>query len=87
MIHADKASPSQRSGLMYVKVMLCNIDVLAMVDTGATHNFVSEGLAQSLGLKVVESSSRIKTVNSTAQAVHGTTSNISLKVGNWNRAG
>lgn len=84
VIHADKASPSQRSGLMYVKVMLCNIDVLAMVDTGATHNFVSEGLAQSLGLKVVESSSRIKTVNSTAQAVHGTTSNISLKVGNWN---
>ncbi|KAH7865055.1 hypothetical protein Vadar_001700 [Vaccinium darrowii] len=51
VIHADKASPSQRSGLMYVKVMLCNTDVLAMVDTGATHNFFSEGLAQSLGLK------------------------------------
>ncbi|KAH7856309.1 hypothetical protein Vadar_006597 [Vaccinium darrowii] len=30
VIHADKASPSQRSGLMYVKVMLCNTDVLAM---------------------------------------------------------
>ncbi|KAH7845877.1 hypothetical protein Vadar_006951 [Vaccinium darrowii] len=84
VIHADKATPSQRSGLMYVKVMLCNTDVLAMVDIGATHSFVSEGLAQSLGLKVIESSSRIKTVNSTAQAVHGTTSNISLKVGNWN---
>ncbi|KAH7838926.1 hypothetical protein Vadar_032804 [Vaccinium darrowii] len=45
VIHAYKASPSQRSGLMYVKVMLCNTNVLAMVDTGATHNFVSEALA------------------------------------------
>ncbi|KAH7836606.1 hypothetical protein Vadar_003409 [Vaccinium darrowii] len=84
MIHAAKASPLQRSGLMCIKVMLCNTDVLAMVDTGATHNFVSEGLAQSLGFKVIESSNRIKIVNSTSQFVHGTTSNISLKVGNWN---
>lgn len=83
VIHTDKEPTSQRSGLMYIKVSLCNTDVLAMVDTGATHNFVSDRLAKSLDFKIVESLSRIKTVNSTAQEVHGTTSGILLKINGW----
>jgi hypothetical protein len=84
VIHADKAVTSQRTGLMYVKVLLCETEVLAMVDTGATHNFVSERVVQSLGLKVVESFSRIKTVNSNAEVGHGMTGNVALRIGDWN---
>ena len=36
-IHVDKAPTT---GLMYVKVRLAGTDIAAMVDTGATHNFM-----------------------------------------------
>lgn len=43
-------------GLLYVAVMINGKEVLALLDTSATHNFLAESRATDLGLKVVESS-------------------------------
>ena len=75
---AEKVSPQK--GLMYVKVHVNGIEVLAMLDTGATNNFVADGVARKLGLQVVRNSSKLKTVNSEAKQIQGT-SVVRLKVG------
>ncbi|PON70271.1 Aspartic peptidase domain containing protein [Parasponia andersonii] len=58
--------------------------VRAMFDTGVINNFMSQCLVGDLGLTVSKSSSKIKTVNSDAQPIQGTT-NSSLKIGNWEK--
>lgn len=68
---------------MYIQVPLGGGDVLAMMDTKATHNFVLEKMVQSLSLQVSESPSRIKFINSIAQPVHGMASKVQIKMGEW----
>ena len=75
-------NPSSFKGLMYLKVMVNGHAVQAMLDTGATNNFVSQRLVGSLGLTVSKCSSKIKAVNSGAQPIQGTAHSL-LKVGRW----
>ncbi|KAL0373605.1 UNVERIFIED_CONTAM: hypothetical protein Sradi_3276200 [Sesamum radiatum] len=63
-------SPKQK-GLMYVRVLINSKAVMAMVDTGATHNFVADREVQKLGLTLAHHSSRIKAVNSDAKPIQG----------------
>ncbi|KAJ7960030.1 Gag-asp_proteas domain-containing protein [Quillaja saponaria] len=58
-------------------------EAVIMVDAGATHNFISERKAVSLGLKVAKNTSKIKAANSDAQAVLGMAYNINVKIGEW----
>ncbi|KAK4422089.1 hypothetical protein Salat_2159900 [Sesamum alatum] len=58
-----KPLPKQK-GLLYVWVNVNENVVMAMVDTGATHNFVASREVQKMGLTLAEHSSRIKAVNS-----------------------
>ena len=44
--------------------------IVALVDSGATHNFVSTREAARLGLKLVQDDSKLKAVNSQAQETH-----------------
>ena len=39
-------------GVLYIKVLLNGNDVLAMVDTGATHNFVAERMVQTRWVRI-----------------------------------
>ena len=58
--------------MIHIELVLSDTNVLGMVDTSATHNFISEKMVQSLGIKVGQSMSWIKTENSDAQSVwHG----------------
>ena len=70
-------------GLMYVQIVVNDVSVRAMIDTGATHNFVSDREVQRLGLSLTGDGSRIKTVNSEAKPVRGMARDVSLKVGDW----
>ena len=63
-----------------MKVHVNGIEVLAMLDTGATNNFVADGVARKLGLHVMQNSSKLKAVNSEAKQIQGT-SVVCLKVG------
>ena len=68
---------------MHVQVLLNGIRVKAMVDSGATHNFVATSEASSLNLKLVKDDSPIKAVNSKAQKIQGIAKDVLLQVGEW----
>ena len=55
----------------------------AMLDTGATHNFVDKGMVQRLGLKVSKCPSKIKVVNSKAKPILRIAFGVKFKVGKW----
>ncbi|KAG6526884.1 hypothetical protein ZIOFF_008971 [Zingiber officinale] len=69
------------SQLLHVSVMLNGKSAYAMVDTGATHTFVSAKLVQEFGLSVSKWPKYIKSVNAKAQAVVGMAYNVLLTVG------
>ena len=66
MIHGE--TPVQKS-LMHIHAIVNGVQVKALVDSGATHNFVATKEAAKLGLKLEEDTSRIKAVNSKAQKI------------------
>ncbi|KAG6515103.1 hypothetical protein ZIOFF_025488 [Zingiber officinale] len=69
--------------LLHISVMLNRRSAYAMVDTGATHTFVSAKLLQDYRLSVSKCSKYIKLVNAKAQAVVGMAYNVPLTVGTW----
>ena len=75
-----KTSPFK--GLMYVKAFVNGKEVRAMVDSGATNNFVASSVADRLGLEVVQSSTKLKAVNSEAKQIQGSAT-VKMKVGAW----
>ena len=61
---------------MYVPVMVNGRKVSALVDTGATHSFISTGMA--LKIETVNNTSKIKAVNSQARPVEGIARNVKI---------
>lgn len=57
--------------LCYVKVHFGPKKILAMIDSGATHNYISVGQGKKLGLKMEPTSSHFKAVTTPAQKVSG----------------
>ncbi|KAK3000522.1 hypothetical protein RJ639_020946 [Escallonia herrerae] len=58
-------------GLMYVDIKVNGKAIRAMVDTGATHNYISSTEVERLGLTLEKGCGRVKAINSTAQPVAG----------------
>ncbi|XP_043717547.1 uncharacterized protein LOC122665462 [Telopea speciosissima] len=77
-----KATTSQK-GLMYVEVHINGKPSRAMVDTGATHNFVSMEEAKKLGLKVSKEGGWLKAVNSQARPIEGVARGVEMSIGTW----
>ncbi|KAL0310179.1 UNVERIFIED_CONTAM: hypothetical protein Scaly_2953700 [Sesamum calycinum] len=67
---------------MYVRVQINGKAVMAMLDSGATHNFVADREIQKLGLTLAQHSSSIKAVNSEMKPIQGVAC-VELKVGAW----
>ena len=68
---------------MYVPCVVNGRAVSALVDTGATHNFVSNGMALELGLKTRINSGKIKAVNSQATRIVGIARNVPISLGEY----
>ncbi|KAK4397585.1 RNA-directed DNA polymerase [Sesamum angolense] len=73
---------SKRKGLMYVRVQINGKAVMAMLDTGATHNFVGDREIQKLRLTLTQHSNRIKAMNLEMKPIQGVAC-VELKVGAW----
>ena len=58
-------------------------NVLTMVDSGATHNFMSEDIARSIGIKFVPVKAQIKTVNSPPDSMIGVAEKVDTTLGDW----
>ena len=63
---------------MHVYAIMKGVQVKAMVDSLATHNFMATREATRLGLKLERDTSRIKTVNSKAQKIQGIAKNVPM---------
>ncbi|XP_070004602.1 uncharacterized protein [Nicotiana sylvestris] len=72
-----------KNGNQYVDLTINNKPSRAMVDTGATHNFVIKAAAKRLELKLAPTNSRVKTVNTEVKNVCGVANGIGFKLGTW----
>ncbi|GJX77241.1 RNA-directed DNA polymerase, eukaryota, reverse transcriptase zinc-binding domain protein [Tanacetum coccineum] len=67
-------------GLQYVEATINCVKVRALVDSGATHNFMADDEAKRLGINDTKGSGTIKAVNSPAKATHGVAKDIRAKI-------
>ena len=56
---------------------------MALVDSGATHNFISTRETARLGLKLAKDDNKLKAVNSQAHETHGWAKNVEIQMGDW----
>eukprot|EP00253_Pinus_taeda_P035778 PITA_35778 len=61
----------ERNKLEYVRMKVGDADILTMVDSGASHNFMGEDTARRIGLKYVPIKAHMKTVNSPPDEILG----------------
>ncbi|KAA0055941.1 uncharacterized protein E6C27_scaffold319G00670 [Cucumis melo var. makuwa] len=73
-----------KGGLMYVDTWINQRQTKStMVDSGATHNFITEAEARRLGLRWERDSGKMKTVNSIALPIIGLVKRTTIKLGGW----
>ena len=69
---------------MYIKGHIAGrIATSIMVNMGATHNFISEGEAKKLSLKLEKDSGRMKAINSKAFTTAGVAKQVLVKPSSW----
>ncbi|KAK3012761.1 hypothetical protein RJ639_008109 [Escallonia herrerae] len=68
-------------GLMYVDIKVNRKAIRAIVDTGATHNYISSTEVERLGLTLEKGCGRVKAINSAAQPVAGIARSVLIKIG------
>lgn len=73
----------ERNRLEYVQMQIGGADILTMVDSGASHNFMSEDTTRRLGLKFVPTKAHMKTVNSPPMAILGMAEKVDTTLGEW----
>ena len=71
------------SALSFVEVLVNGRKVRALVDTGASHNFVKLEVADAIGLKKTSCDVKVKAVNSQAKAAAGIASGVTVHIGRW----
>ncbi|GJV11837.1 putative nucleotidyltransferase, ribonuclease H [Tanacetum coccineum] len=76
----DKQDLTEK-GLQYVEATINSVKVRALVDSGATHNFVADDEAKRLGINATKGSGTIKAVNSLAKAIHGVAKDVRGEIG------
>ncbi|KAK2977356.1 hypothetical protein RJ640_013335 [Escallonia rubra] len=80
-VPSGEGQASTRKGLLYVEAKLNGKPTKVMVDTGATHNFVTREEATRLGLKVVSGGGWLKSVNTDAKPLQGTARQVEMCLG------
>ncbi|GJV01078.1 putative nucleotidyltransferase, ribonuclease H [Tanacetum coccineum] len=70
-------------GLQYVEATINGVKVRALVDSGATHNFVADDEDKWLEINAMKGSGTIKAVNSPAKAIHEVAKDVWAKIGEW----
>ncbi|XP_054805380.1 uncharacterized protein LOC129308324 [Prosopis cineraria] len=78
-------SPSKKEekGLLYADLAIQDKSASAMLDTGASHNFMEAEEAKRLGIQLNKGEGTIKAVNSPAKQVLGIAKDVKVKIGDW----
>ncbi|KAL0287105.1 UNVERIFIED_CONTAM: Retrovirus-related Pol polyprotein from transposon.6 [Sesamum angustifolium] len=79
----EKTQPRnpRKKGLMFVDVKIHGKPVRAMIDTGATQNYLANAKVERLGLVLEKGVGRVKAINSAAQPITGVAKSVLIKVG------
>jgi hypothetical protein len=78
-----KGKSGAADNLMYVKIGIDGKDVNAMLDSCATHTFVADRLVKELGLRLSDSYTSMKAVNSKAQRIAGMSYDVPITLDQW----
>ena len=82
--HSAQVKKALGKGLMFVDALLNGkLAKSVMIDTGATHNFVSEVETKCLELKLEKDVGRMNAVNLKALATMGLAKQVCVKIGTW----
>ena len=73
----------EKNKLEYVRMKVGGTDVLTMVDSGASHNFMGEDTARRIGLRFVPAKAQMKTVNSPPIEILGIAETVDTTLGEW----
>lgn len=79
---SQSANVSPRKSL-FIKAKVNGKDVRIMVDTRATHSFVTVKKAMELGQSYVSSDTMLKTINALPAIVHGFNPKVPIDLGGW----
>ncbi|TXG68578.1 hypothetical protein EZV62_003513 [Acer yangbiense] len=78
-----KPSTLAKKCLMFMNATIRGKQVRAMLDTGATHNFISVDEANRLGLRITNDEGAIKAANSPVKLIDGTAKGVTVHLGPW----
>ena len=81
LLNVNRAEATHK-GLMYIELTSWQ-KIVALVDSGATHNFISTRETARLKLKLAKDDGKLKVVNSQAQETHGLAKNMAIQMGDW----
>ena len=79
----EQPKAKRTKGLMYVDFTVKGKLIRTLVDSGATHNFMTDNVAARLGLKVEKDTGKMKTVNVQAKETVGVAREVPCKLGSW----
>ncbi|KAL4558684.1 hypothetical protein LXL04_036885 [Taraxacum kok-saghyz] len=79
----DEATKKTGRGLMFVNTKLQNEYVKTLIDTGASHNFISEEEAKDRNIQYTKEIGWLKAVNSPSKPILGVAHNVPLEIGGW----
>ncbi|KAK3011664.1 hypothetical protein RJ639_010677 [Escallonia herrerae] len=80
---ANEKKSKERWGLLYATVDVTEKTQEALVDTRATHNFMSPKVAEWLGLKPTKDGSWFTTMNTEERPMKGVVKNVDLRTDGW----
>uniref|UniRef100_A0A803MT59 Ty3 transposon capsid-like protein domain-containing protein n=1 Tax=Chenopodium quinoa TaxID=63459 RepID=A0A803MT59_CHEQI len=75
--------PRPKGSLMFVDTLVNGRASKALVDCGASHNFITEKEAMKLGIKYTKEPGRIKTVNTSPVPILGVAHKVPICLGQW----
>lgn len=68
---------------MFVKAQINGTLTKALVDLGASHNFLSSDEVQRLGVKIINEGGSMKVVNSSSQTIQRVARGVKASIGQW----
>lgn len=77
------SATSERKGRLFARGKIGGKEVRALVDSGATNNFLDVKEAQRLGVTFSKQAGWLKAANSQPKAICGTARDVKLSIGEW----
>ncbi|KAI5675744.1 hypothetical protein M9H77_06694 [Catharanthus roseus] len=82
LLNVIQSTPkTQAKGLQFVDATINGKETKALLDTGASHNFISAEEANRLGLQIVGGTGSVKAVNSMAKPIQGIARGVKTTLG------